>query len=144
MPIPCLFHNQPFHTCHMPRSCWTSPSQTINHFSHTYSPNSCFTRLLNPNIWQTSKYGGKTKLNTCSPYFSLRLKGLTQARGFPRSGELPSPSRELEEWEQWLAAISHLGEPSSLERDYTSLKTKIWCLSDNSNKKLGRAFVSLA
>ena len=45
---------------------------------------------------QTSKYRGKTKLNTFSPNFSLRMKGLAQVKGFSRTSELLSPRQELE------------------------------------------------
>jgi len=61
----------------------------------------------------TQEYREIIEYNTFSPNFSLKQKGLAQARGFSRSGELLSPKRGLEEGNSGVVALSHLGETSS-------------------------------
>jgi len=76
--------------------------------------------------------------------FSLRRKGLAQARGFPCSGELPSPRRELKQWNNGIGALSRLGETSTPERDGLSLKTGSRRLRDSSrNTREGFLILSL-
>jgi len=76
--------------------------------------------------------------------FSLRLKGLAQARGFSCSVELLSPRRELEKGNNDDVAFFRLGETSSPKRDGLSLKTGARSLSDSShNTWVGFLILSL-
>jgi len=104
---------------------------------HIYSPHA-LNIIIQSIMCQTSKTERKSKQERILAQLSLRLKVLAQARGFSRSGELPSLRQGLEEWEQWLPVRSRLGEPSSPERDCISLKTGIVRLSDPSSRKPGR------
>ncbi|QCE10186.1 hypothetical protein DEO72_LG10g1412 [Vigna unguiculata] len=89
----------------------------------------------------TSENKSEPEHETCS--------SLTQARS-PRSSERGSlaqvsPFRLGESSSSGIVAstISRLGETSSPERDYLSLKTKACHLSDNSSRNPRRAYASL-
>jgi len=88
-------------------------------------------------MWQTSKNieASKTWHTLVQP--SLKLKGLAQARGFPRSGELLSTSRELEKRNSGAIAFSRLNDTSSPERDDFSLETGARRLNGNSRNSWG-------
>jgi len=112
--IPCLFHNQPSHTCHMPRSCKTYQLQPINHFTHAYSLISCFNIAIQPIMWQTPK----NREENISWAHSRPV--LTQAKR-PRSSELLSPRRELEKWEQWPSrSLTYARHPRLTDMDSRS------------------------
>ncbi|QCD96760.1 hypothetical protein DEO72_LG6g1469 [Vigna unguiculata] len=68
---------------------------------------------------------------------------INQAEG-SRSGELPSPRRELDNLEHRPFTLVRLGEISSPERGILMLKIRMARLSDSSRKRPGRASASLA
>ncbi|QCD96604.1 hypothetical protein DEO72_LG6g1310 [Vigna unguiculata] len=88
-------------------------------------------------MWQTSKNREENRASAHSHPV------LAQAE-MPCSGELLLPRRELEKREQWLSAISRLGETSSPERDGLSLKIGARSLSDSLSRKLGQVAADLA
>jgi len=95
-------------------------------------PFHALTYLFNQTCGKHPRTKKKTEQEHILAQFSLRLKGLAQARWFSHSRELLSPRRELEKWNSGVVAFSRLGETSSPERDGFSLKTGARRLSDSS------------
>lgn len=102
------------------------------------------TSQSNQNMWQTPKNGEETNPGHILAQFSLRLKGLTQARGFPRSGELLSPRRELEKRNNGVVVFSRLGETSSPERQLAQHPGGFWCSRLGELYSLGRDYPILS
>jgi len=75
-----LIYNQPPNHISYAYSYQAHQFQPINHLTHAYSPNSCFNRVTQSNIWPSTKNKGKNKHTTNSCTI------LAQAMD-PRSGE---------------------------------------------------------
>jgi len=125
------------HSYSIPKSYQTHHIQPMNHSIHATSLKTCFNTIIQLNMWPSSKNREVNKTRTHS-----RL-ALAQVEG-SRSGELPSPRRELEKGNNGVVALSRLGETSSPERDGLSLKIGARRLSDSScNTWVGFLILSL-
>ena len=94
--LPCLFHNQPFHVHYMPSIIQVHHSQLVHPPTHAYSFPSCHYIIIQSNASQTSKSRKNTKLERTIAQLLASTEGSHSGERDSRSGEPPSPRRELD------------------------------------------------
>jgi len=104
--LPCLFHNQPFHAHYMPRIIQVHHSQLIYPPTHAYSFPTCHYIIIQSNTSQTSKNRESAKLARTLAQLFAQAGGSRSSERVSRSGELPSPGRELNSRNSGFCAFS--------------------------------------